>query len=294
MGLEITVASAVADTLTQPETLGLSSAAVGLLATVYLAGEVVGALFFGRLSDKLGRRNLFMITLGVYLVGQRSHRVDAGQQRGLDRLPLRHPVHRRHGHRRGVRRHQLGDRRTDPGAIPRPGRYRGQRNVLGRRDPRHARHLHLPEADGPEPGLAARVPDRPGPGPGDPAGAAEPAGKPALAGHERPRGGRRGVDLAHRTRGGGHRRRAAADRRKQSHRVEAHREDRLSRADPGAVPRLPEPVDPRRLADDQPVVPVQRDLLHLHAGAGQVLRGGLRGDAAVPHRVRRRKPRRAR
>jgi MFS family permease len=68
-GLEITVASAVADTLTQPETLGLSSAAVGLIATVYLAGEVVGALFFGRLSDKLGRRNLFMITLGVYLFG---------------------------------------------------------------------------------------------------------------------------------------------------------------------------------------------------------------------------------
>jgi MFS family permease len=68
-GLEITVASAVADTLTQPETLALSSAAVGLIATVYLAGEVVGALFFGRLSDKLGRRNLFMVTLGVYLVG---------------------------------------------------------------------------------------------------------------------------------------------------------------------------------------------------------------------------------
>ena len=68
-GLEITVASAVADTLSQPETLALSSAAVGLIATVYLAGEVVGALFFGRLSDKLGRRNLFMITLGVYLVG---------------------------------------------------------------------------------------------------------------------------------------------------------------------------------------------------------------------------------
>lgn len=68
-GLEITVASSVADTLTQPETLGLSSAAVGFVATVYLAGEVVGALFFGRLSDKLGRRNLFMVTLGVYLVG---------------------------------------------------------------------------------------------------------------------------------------------------------------------------------------------------------------------------------
>src|ERR671931_1018545 len=68
-GLEITVASAVADSLTKPETLNMSSTAVGLIATVYLAGEVVGALYFGNLSDKLGRRNLFMITLGVYLVG---------------------------------------------------------------------------------------------------------------------------------------------------------------------------------------------------------------------------------
>ncbi len=68
-GLEITVASSVTDVLTKPETLALSSTAAGLVASVYLAGEVVGALFFGRLSDKLGRRNLFMVTLGVYLVG---------------------------------------------------------------------------------------------------------------------------------------------------------------------------------------------------------------------------------
>ncbi|MFC5952651.1 MFS transporter [Pseudonocardia lutea] len=68
-GLEITVASAITDLLTHPDTLHLSSAAAGAIASVYLAGEVVGALFFGRLSDKLGRRNLFMITLAVYLVG---------------------------------------------------------------------------------------------------------------------------------------------------------------------------------------------------------------------------------
>jgi MFS family permease len=68
-GLEITVASGVAAVLTEPTTLNLSSTAVGALASVYLVGEVVGALFFGRMSDKLGRRNLFMFTLGVYLVG---------------------------------------------------------------------------------------------------------------------------------------------------------------------------------------------------------------------------------
>ena len=68
-GLEITVASAIAETLTEPTTLGLSSAAVGLSATIYLLGEVVGAPYFGRLSDRLGRRKLFMITMAVYLGG---------------------------------------------------------------------------------------------------------------------------------------------------------------------------------------------------------------------------------
>ncbi|MFE4457140.1 MFS transporter, partial [Nocardia tengchongensis] len=68
-GLEITVAGAVAGLLTSTETLHLSSAAVGLVATVYLAGEVVGALYFGGLSDRLGRRRLFLVTLGIYLLG---------------------------------------------------------------------------------------------------------------------------------------------------------------------------------------------------------------------------------
>jgi MFS family permease len=68
-GLEITIASAVAAVLTDEATLGISSTQAGAIATVYLLGEVFGALFFGRLSDALGRRNLFVVTLGVYLAG---------------------------------------------------------------------------------------------------------------------------------------------------------------------------------------------------------------------------------
>jgi MFS family permease len=64
-GLEITIASNVGPDLTQKSTLNMSAGAVADIATWYLIGEVIGALFFGRLSDKLGRKNLFMVTLGV-------------------------------------------------------------------------------------------------------------------------------------------------------------------------------------------------------------------------------------
>ncbi|MEV5749389.1 MFS transporter [Actinoallomurus sp. NPDC052308] len=66
-GLEIQIASIVGPVLQHHGTLGLSSRAVGFAATVYLLGEVAGALIFGRLSDRLGRRKLFIATLGLYL-----------------------------------------------------------------------------------------------------------------------------------------------------------------------------------------------------------------------------------
>src|SRR6202046_3411171 len=68
-GLEITIASNVSPDLTEKATLHLSVAGAADIATWYLIGEAIGALFFGRLSDKLGRKNLFMVTLGVYLIG---------------------------------------------------------------------------------------------------------------------------------------------------------------------------------------------------------------------------------
>jgi MFS family permease len=47
----------------------MSASSVADIATWYLIGEVIGALFFGQLSDKLGRKNLFLVTLAVYLIG---------------------------------------------------------------------------------------------------------------------------------------------------------------------------------------------------------------------------------
>ncbi|HEX8933009.1 MAG TPA: MFS transporter, partial [Pseudonocardiaceae bacterium] len=68
-GLEVQIVSAVGSVLQEPETLGLSTADVGLVGSVYLLGEVVGALFFGRITDRFGRRNIFIITLAIYLIG---------------------------------------------------------------------------------------------------------------------------------------------------------------------------------------------------------------------------------
>ncbi len=51
------------------DSLGMSSEDVGFTGTVYLIGQVVGALVFGRLTDRWGRKKLFILTLAIYLVG---------------------------------------------------------------------------------------------------------------------------------------------------------------------------------------------------------------------------------
>jgi MFS family permease len=67
-GLEVTLVGSISGVLTDKGTLHFSTAQATAAGSFYLAGAVVGALFFGYLTDRFGRKRLFMVTLGVYLV----------------------------------------------------------------------------------------------------------------------------------------------------------------------------------------------------------------------------------
>jgi MFS family permease len=67
-GLEVTLAGAVSGALKESPALRLDNEQVGLAGSAYLVGAVLGALFFGRLTDRLGRKKLFSVTVLVYLL----------------------------------------------------------------------------------------------------------------------------------------------------------------------------------------------------------------------------------
>src|SRR5689334_19465571 len=59
----------MSDALKVPTTgLGMSSWDIGFAGAIYVAGACIGALFFGQLTDRFGRKKLFLLTLGVYTV----------------------------------------------------------------------------------------------------------------------------------------------------------------------------------------------------------------------------------
>ena len=69
-GLQVTIIGAIAPLLTEHGSgLTLTPAEVGFAASAYIAGACIGAMYFGWLADRLGRKKLFMITLAIFLAG---------------------------------------------------------------------------------------------------------------------------------------------------------------------------------------------------------------------------------
>src|ERR1700739_1195775 len=66
-GLGVTLAGSIAGALQESPVLHFGAAEVGLVGTAYLGGAVIGAVLFGYLTDRFGRRKLFFVTLGLYL-----------------------------------------------------------------------------------------------------------------------------------------------------------------------------------------------------------------------------------
>ncbi|WP_295853436.1 MFS transporter [uncultured Xylophilus sp.] len=65
-GLEVTLVGSLGSVLERGDTLALTATQVGAAGSIYIAGAVVGALLFGRLADRLGRKKLFLLTLVLY------------------------------------------------------------------------------------------------------------------------------------------------------------------------------------------------------------------------------------
>ena len=133
-GLEVTLAGTVAGALKASPVLQFTNADVGLAGSAYLAGAVLGAIFFGWLTDRLGPQETVL---------HHAHRLSAGDRRDgifVESLELPAvPLHHRRGDRRRIRGDQFDHPGADAGARARLDRSRHQRLVLDRRGARRAR-----------------------------------------------------------------------------------------------------------------------------------------------------------
>ena len=185
-GLEVTIVGSMSEALKPESTgLGMTSFQVGVAGATYVAGACIGALFFGQLTDRFGRKKLFLITLGVYTVATV---LTAFSMNPAWYFACRFLTGAGIGGEYAAINSAIDE--LIPSEVPRPGRRRHQRLVLGRCRRRRAAHhpAARPDPGRPRVGLAARLrarrdprrrhPDRPPPRPGE----------PALAVHPRPRG----------------------------------------------------------------------------------------------------------
>ena len=196
-GLEVTLAGSIAGALKQSRALHFSDAEVGAAGSAYLVGAVVGALVFGWLTDRLGRKKLFFTTIVVYLV--------ATAMTGLSWNGFAFFLFRFltgcgiGGEYSGD---QLDHSGADPGALSRPHGSDDQRQLLDRRGGGRAgrRRAARSRPGRPRAWLAARLPARRGPRRRRVLHADVDSREPALARHARPRGGGRRGGRRHRAR----------------------------------------------------------------------------------------------
>ena len=127
-GVEVTIVGAIASRLQDKQTLALSAFDIAFGGTCYIIGAAIGAIGFGYLTDRLGRKRLFIVTLAVYLAAT----VATAFTWNASSFWIFRDAHRP-GHRRRVRGDQLRHRRVDPRAGARAGSTSRSTALLARR-----------------------------------------------------------------------------------------------------------------------------------------------------------------